>query len=68
MWSGLKTYKNWLLALFGSADLAADKTPLVYAMSVNSDLSRWVRSASMTNDKLNSGLFELPNFTSQFEP
>ena len=31
-----KQIKNWLFALSGSADLAADKTPLVWAISVNS--------------------------------
>ena len=31
-----KQIKNWLLALSGSADLAADRIPRVWAMSVNS--------------------------------
>ena len=31
-----KQIKNWLFALSGSADLAADKVPRVWAISVNS--------------------------------
>ena len=33
--AGSKQIKNWLLALLGSADLAADKIPLTCGMSEN---------------------------------
>ena len=54
-----KQIKNWLLALSGSADLAADKTPRVWAMSVNSAFKLGKSDPPVpANDKLKSGLFE----------
>ena len=60
-----KHMKNWLLALLGSADLAADKTPLVWAISVNSAFKSGKSDPPVpAKDRLNSGLLVFPNFTS----
>ena len=64
-----KQIKNWLFALSGSADLAAEIIPLVWATSVNSAFKLGKSEPPVpASDKLKSALFEFPNFTSRFEP
>ena len=60
-----KQIKNWLFALFGSADLAADIIPLVCAISENSAF-RFGKSEPPVpaNEILKSLFFEFPYFTS----
>ena len=60
-----KHIKNWLFALSGFAERAADTIPLVCAISVNSAL-RSGRSEPPVpaRDKLKLELLEFPNFTS----
>ena len=68
MGSASKQIKNWLFALSGSADLA-ERTPLECAISVNSALRLGKSDPPVpANDKLKSGLLELPYLTSLFEP
>ena len=60
-----KQIKNWLLALFGSADLAADNIPRVWAISENSAYKSGKSEPPVpAKDKLKLGLLEFPNFTS----
>ena len=55
-----KQIKNWLFALSGSADRAADTVPLTCAMSVNSAFKLGKSDPPVpARDKLKSELFEL---------
>ena len=63
--ASLKQIKNWLLALFGSCDLAIDKVPLSWGKSLNSSLRSGKSEPPIPAlFKSNWSLEELPNCTS----